>query len=414
MAILFVFGFWFCCIAALWWSKKSLLISTWREPYFADTVVLIESDDWGPGDHYHAERLTKLLSMLATHRDEVNRSAILTADVVLAVPDIAKIERNGKGQYFRRLLNTDFPHIYEAMLRGIQQDNLVPQLHGLEHLNGKAFAELYQAGDPRLQCTQQTNDWSDWESLDSPLQGHYVDGRKLPTKPIAESEAQAIVNQAADYFTEMFGYPSLSTVAPCYLWNDEIERHWQNQKIIAIQTAGYRCTGRDPAGHYLQDPPLIRLGNTSRYEQIYLIRNVMYEPVDGKNTTESAFAEAQRAYRQGMPITISTHRYNYTRTEQQCDQAISGLDKLLSSIKANLPRTRFLASPELAEFLLNKDSAIVNHFNGRQWPRVTEASNNRKLGAFLYRLYYRHRKLALISYCTGLIIPAWLICKTSM
>ncbi|WP_446811748.1 hypothetical protein ACH50O_09345 [Methylomonas sp. 2BW1-5-20] len=413
MAVLFFLGLWPMCLAALWLWKKSLFIATWREPYFADTPVLIESDDWGPGGDFHADRLAQLLRMLGKHTDSVHRSALLTADMVLAVPDIEKIESDTTGQYHRRLLDKDFPDIYQTLQQGIQQDTLVPQLHGMEHLNGKAFAELCQQQDPRLAAARSTNDWWDWEKLDSPLQGHYVDGRDLPTKPIDVSDANALVADAMRCFTRMFGYPSISTVAPCYLWNDEIEQSWQRQNIIAIQTAGYRCTGRDHTGQYLQNPPLIRLGNTNSYNQIYLVRNVMFEPVDGKNTPNSAFAEAEIAYRQALPVSISTHRYNYTRSETQCEQAVAGLDQLLTEISTKLPHVRFLASPELGEFLQKKTGDIVNHFNQRQWPALKMAGAYRKTGAFLYRLYYRHKKLVLIGYCTGLIVPAWLICKTS-
>jgi len=412
MVVLFFLGFWLACLTGLWLWKKPLFIATWREPYFADTPVLIESDDWGPGGDFHAARLTELLSMLAQHKDAVNRSAILTADMVLAVPDLAKIESTG--QYHRRMLDKDFPAIFAALQQGIQQDTLVPQLHGMEHLNGKAFAELCRQQDPRLATARATKDWWDWEKLDSPLQGHYVDGRNLPTRAIDAAEANSLVANATQCFTGMFGYPSLSTVAPCYLWNDEIEQCWQQQNIIAIQTAGYRCIGRNETGHYFQDPPLIRVGNTNRFAQLYLVRNVMYEPVDGKNTPTSAFAEAEMAYRQALPVSISTHRYNYTRSDDECQQAIRGLDHLLGQIRANLPNVRFLASPELGEFLQNKTDNIVNRFNQRQWPTIRLAATHRKTGAFLYRLYYRHRKLALIGYCTGLIVPAWLICKTSL
>ncbi len=413
MVVLFFLVFWFLALAALWLAKKTLFLATWREPYFSDTPVLIESDDWGPGGDFHAERLQQLLGMLAQHRDVVNRTAVLTADTVLAVPDVAEIEAAATAQYFRRMLDKDFPIIYHAMQQGIAQDTLVPQLHGLEHLNGKAFAALCHQQDERLTNARSTKGWWDWESLDSPLQGHYVDGRSLPTTAIAPSEANEIVSTAMDCFTKLFGYPSLSTVAPCYLWNDDIEYNWQQHKVIAIQTAGYRCTGRDESGHYFQDPPLIRVGTANRFKQIYLVRNVMFEPTDGKNTPQSAFAEAEIAYRQALPISISTHRYNYTRSAEQCQQSIAGLDQLLTQISSKLPKVRFLASPELGEFLQTNPSDIVNHFNQMRWPTLTRASTYRKVGAFLSRLYYRHPKLALIGYCTGLIIPAWLICKTS-
>ena len=413
MFVLLILGFWAICLGGLWSWKKSLFTATWREPYFADTLVLIESDDWGPGGDFHAERLYALLSMFARHKDTVSRSAVLTADVVLAVPDVARMSQDLSGEYYRCMLDTHFPVIHQALLEGIQHGTLVPQLHGLEHLNGSAFATLCRHDDPRLADTYANQGWWDWENLDSPLQGHYVDGSHLPTTPITELEAEDVVQTATQNFTKLFGHPSLTTVAPCYLWNDNIENQWRTHNIIGVQTAGYRCTGRDQNGNYIQDRPLIRFGNTNQFKQIYLVRNVMYEPVDGRTTASSAYSEAQIAYRQAQPISISTHRYNFTRTEDECRNAISGLDRILTDIRSKLPNVRFLASPELVEFLHHRPDGITNHFNHQQWPTINEAGFHRKLGAFLYRLYYRHRKLGIIAYCTGLIVPAWLICRTS-
>lgn len=412
MAILFILGFWSVCVAGLWLWKKELFISTWNEAYFADTPVLIESDDWGPGGEFHADRLNRLLDMLAQHRDTVGRNPILTADMVLAVPDLEKIAI--EGEYRRKMLDADFPVIYQALKDGIARDLLTPQLHGLEHLNGTGFARLCRENDPRLTAAKTTSDWWDWESLDSPLQGHYVDGSALPTTPVGSAEAQNIIELAAASFRRMFGAPSVSTVAPCYLWNDIIEEQWSKQNIIAIQTAGYRCTGRDQSGRYRQDPPIIRVGHKNRFGQAYLVRNVMYEPVDGKNTSASALAEAEIAYRQAAPIAISTHRYNFTRSETECDDAIAGLNHLLSAITRMYPQVRFLSSAELAESLFGRSPEIINRFNSKRWPSLNMAGSHRKLGAFLYRLYYRHRKLALIGYATGLFVPAWVICKTGL
>lgn len=411
--ILFFLCLWLSALAALWLWKKPLFIATWREPYFAETPVLIESDDWGPGGAYQAERLKSLLDALADTRDSIGRSAVLTADVVLSVPDIAKIQDDADGRYFRRRLDTDFPEIFQTMRSGITQGTFVPQLHGLEHLNGDAFARLLRQGDPRLNDARATTDWWDWESLDSPLQGHYVDGGQLPTTPIDSNKARDIVETASRFFTEMFGQPTLTTVAPCYLWGDTIEACWRELQIAAIQTAGYRCVGRDGNGKYIADPALIRCGERNRFGQCYLVRNVMYEPTDGKHTPDSAYAEALVAHRQALPLTISTHKYNFTRSDAQCRDSIGGLRQLLTRICTTLPEVRFLASPELAEWLNGNRNEVNNRFNGDAWQSLNQASGYRQVGAFLYRLYYRHPKLAWIGYLTGLILPAWIICETS-
>ena len=252
----------------LWWSgtalflwlwKRALFLKTWQEPYFRDTPVLLESDDWGPGGVFHAQRLRRLEALLSEHEDSVGRRPVLTADMVLSVPDIAAIKSDSRSAYHRRYLGEAFPEIHEALMEGIRQGVLVPQLHGLEHLNSTAFMDCYRSGDPRVAAAFEDDQWWDWESLDSPLQAHYVNGRQLPTLPEPRESVVELVKTALDRFRKMFGAPSLSTVAPCYLWGGEVEEVWQVQGIRYIQTAGYRCTSRNGEGRYIQDPPLRRL-----------------------------------------------------------------------------------------------------------------------------------------------------------
>lgn len=407
---LIILGFWSFCIAALYGWKKALFTHTWQEPYFADTPILIESDDWGPGSTFHSERLSELLQCLDQQTDSINRSAILTADMVLSVPDMQKIIAVPEQGYQRIFLDEGFPEILQTMRNAMKTGTFVPQLHGLEHLNGTAFARLCQVNDPRVQVAlANPSEWQ-WESLESRLQGHYVDGSHEPSQSISLDDAQQLVSLATQTFTRLFGYPSLSTVAPCYLWNDDIEKVWKLNDIHYIQTAGYRCDGRGINGHYHQDKQIIRLGDSSAFGQTYLVRNVMFEPVDGRNTPETAYQEALSVYRQALPLSISTHRYNYTRDKVAFYASLAGLDQLLTHIRRTLTNTRFVASPELADAIVAPNAPIINHFNSSQWPPLRQLSGVKKLAPFLYRLHARHPKLNMLSYLTGLIIPAAIIC----
>ncbi len=395
-------------ILILW--KKNLLLHTWQEPYFLDTPIVIESDDWGPGGRFHSKRLAFLLDTLSQHKDSTNRPAILTANIVLSVPDVEKISQT-ISDIPRRLLDQNFTDVYQAMLAGIESGTFVPQLHGLEHLNAAAFARLCRAADVRTAAARTDDNWWDWESLDSPLQGHYVDGSALPSRPIDARSAREIVGQAVTLFERIFKMPTITTVAPCYLWNDDIEECWHTHSIRAIQTAGYRCIGRDGGGKYIQDKSLIRTGDKNEFGQIYLVRNVMFEPVDGKNTPETAFNEALRAKKQALPITISTHRYNFTRSEQEFTDSLAGIDRLLTLLTESLPKIRFFSSAELAEFILNPHSPVMNHSRNESIKPPVRLENFAKISPFLYRLYYRHPKLAKLSVFSGLILPAWVICR---
>ena len=408
---LLVCSIWLLTLAVVCTWKYSLLRRTWQEVYFAESPVLIESDDWGPGDELHAQRLLQLCSCLLLHKDAVKRSAVLTANMVLSVPDIAKITADRNVGYHRQLLNEVSPAIYKVLVLAIKQGVLVPQLHGLEHLNGQVFAELCQHKDPRVAGALANAQHWNWETLDSPLQGHYIDGSRLPTQAISEEQAESIIALATVIFVDLFGYTSVSTVAPCYLWNSAIENIWHQNGIKAIQTAGYRCDGRDEQGTYHQDRRLLRTGDLSESSQLYLVRNVMYEPVDGNTNADTAYQEAMSAYAQALPISISTHRYNYTRGEDVFQTSLQGLAQLLSKLNASIARVRFLSSPELAEQIAMEQTVVINHFNDTEWLPLMRLSGIDKLGPFLWRLYYRHPKLVWLAYMSGLIIPASLLCR---
>jgi len=412
LSVALVLG-WFGVTVALWLWKGDLLRRTWREPYFLDTPVLIESDDWGPGGSFHADRLRRLAAMLEGHADALGRKPVFTADVVLAVPDTQAIRETGA--YHRRYLDEAFPEIYQALRTAMGSGVLVPQLHGLEHLNSEAFMACVRAGDSRVADAMADPQWWDWEALDSPLQAHYVNGYRLPTDPEPPERVALWVRQALDRFRSMFDAPSLSTVAPCYLWTADVEAAWREQGVRFIQCAGYRCIGRDASGRYIQDPPLIRVGDASEGGQIHLVRNVMYEPVDGRTTVETAIREAKAAASQALPVTISTHRYNYTRTEEECRRSIAGLDRLLTAIERQLPRVRYLSSPELGQALAAPAEALVNPFEeGSRWPPLARLSGFAKVAPWLQRLRHRHPKLMALALFTGMILPLLVLWALSL
>lgn len=405
--LLLVIFWWTLCLLALWLWKKPLFQQTWREPYFADIPILLESDDWGPGGAFHIERLNDLLNTLKQYRDPQGRCAVLTANMVLAVPDIEKMQADTK-HYHRLLLDQGFPELTRAFQSAAKDGAFVPQLHGMEHLNGDALAHLRNIADPRTDQAFSQTGWWDWESLDSPLQGHYVDGSSLPTRPIDRTQASTLIKMAAEYFERLFGKASYSTVAPCYLWSSEIENLWSEHGIKSIQTAGYRCTHRESNGHYYQDKPLIRPGENSGNGQIYLTRNVMFEPTDGRTNADTAWQESRTAIAQALPVTISTHRYNFTRSQPEHHDSLTELRSLLTKL-TTLSEARFLSSPELAQAIANPGAELNNPFAAQCSPPLRPLQGWPKIAAYLFRLRYRHPKLNTLTVLTGLALPILLI-----
>ena len=395
---------WIAGILAIVIFRSPLLYKTWKEPYLDVPVVVIESDDWGPGPSSHAKSLLSLVNVLENHHDSVNRPAVLTVNMILTIPDTTVIRETAFREYARISINQSSLEIMNVLKDSISRDLIVPQLHAIEHFNKDVLMNLARNGNKEI-CTALTRDgWSSWEALEPRLQRHYLDGNGLSSEEIL-AEHNEVVGKAAILFRDLFNHDTLSTIAPCSFWTDKTEKAWSSHGIRYIQTEGYRLIGSCNKERVYKDPKIIRFGSKNRYGQTYLVRNVMYEPVHGKNE-EVCWEETVRSFRQALPAVISTHRYNYIDNEMLSRRSLNGLDDLLKRIDGNYPSRRYLASPELGECL--SAGTINNPFseNGKStWPGISFNSFPVKIEGFIFRLWYRHRKIRLIAMFTGSILP---------
>lgn len=369
--------------------KYPLFKATWNEPYFDSVLVVIESDDWGPGDDDHIHGLHKLLSVLKRYKDTSGRTAVLTANIILTIPDSEKMVQDNYERYEYKTLPDHFGKILGFMRDMYDQGLFFPQLHGLAHYYPEKITE--QAGSD----SSGVRDWIcnapyEWENLPHQLQAHYIDGAALPSEPVAYETQKYFIETAVLLFKKAFGFNSRSTVAPCYLWDDTTEKIWTDSGFRYIQTAGYRCTGLDSNGNYVQDPKIIRAGDTNFSGLIYLVRTVMFEPRDFCDAEKTCIKGIKQAVNQGLPVVISTHRYNYAGAGSCLMPSIEALDRILTFIVKNYTDSLFLNSEELSVLLEKKNNNDFFLF---------------KLRMFLCRLWYRHKKLRYFSLVSLLILP---------
>lgn len=393
---------WVLTLAFLALRHGPLLRAAWREPYFLDVPVLIESDDWGPGPAWQASRLDELAALLSQQQDSVGRAAVVTADMVLSVPDAGRLRTEGEWQ--RRFLDSDFPQMYAAFRRAQAAGVLVPQLHAIEHCHAEGLVALAAAGDPRLAVLDDDPERVDWERLDSPLQAHHVDCTVLPSRPLPASIQQTQVADAVAHFSRLFGFAPRSAVAPCYLWDDTTEDCWAAAGVAYVQTAGYRCPGRAADGSYRQDR-LLRLGDAGRGGLRYLVRNCMYEPVDGRGA-DGCIIAARQALAEAAPIVISTHRYNYTRDLAAHRASLAGLERILDWVRQHVGPHCFLSSPELGDAISAQSAGELTGDPATANPPAPLTGLPR-LSAWHARLVHRHPKLRWLLNLSTLALPLW-------
>lgn len=396
MFFLYIACFWITSLSVLYFLKRDLFRQTWHEPYFSSPMLVIESDDWGPGGSEYEEGLRRVIEVLRKYKDRKGHPAVLTANVVLSAPDPETIKRNRYTQCTPRFLKDQYQSIYKLLRYGQDEGLILPQLHGLSHAYTPGLLRLARDGDTIVRYWLE-NFPGEWEKLPHPLQSHYVDGTRLPSNSLSFEEQLGMIQDAMLVFRNHFGMDSLSTVAPCYLWDENTEKAWQAAGVQFIQTAGYRCTMLNSKGDYQQDQPTIRMGDKNILEQIYLVRTVMYEPRDRSDAEEICWKGIRRAFRQGLPAVICTHRHNFAVCDSISNKALAGLDRLLSKTLNKYPDVNFLNSLELG-------ITVRDMQRGSTYSR--SCSQILRCKFFLCRLWVRHWKLRYFSVATLIIIPA--------
>lgn len=373
---------------------RNTLQKLWREPVLREPVLIIESDDWGPGPATDAEALQRLELVLARHRDRRGKCAVMTLGMALAVPDTKRIREAAGRTYARALLSEpQFGPILGAIRHGVAAGTFSPQLHGMEHYwpdaimkaarkNDEVHAWLLQEGVPRT------------EDLPSSLQSRWVDASVLPATELSAGDiASAATGEAAE-FARLFGAPPSVVVPPTFVWNEIAEIAWARAGVQVVVTPGTRYSGRDAHGGLVAAGKRVGNGEASGSGMAYVVRDDYFEPALGHKAERALSALTLKA-RSGRPALLETHRFNFTGSDLQRDQSIAEVDRLLGLAGERFPEIRFMSTCELATAMTRVDSTLV------------ESTLLPRLAAWLLRLAQIPR-VKKIAWMTGAIIPAWL------
>ncbi len=384
---------WFVSISFLmWWQYRQILSILWQEPVLCHPVLIIESDDWGPGPAAHIQQLNRLIELLSASRDCRGRHPQMTLGVVLAVPDSNCIRKANLRHYYRvRLADPRFAGIREAMQRGVASGVFTLQLHGMEHFWPPAILKA-AAIDSKVRKWLMDSDPPNTEDLPSPLQSRWTDCSSLPSSPIPEDEIETAAKEEVEAFRALFGYNPRIAVPPTFVWNEAVEKGWYAAGVRVILTPGQRFEGRGQDGKLKAIGPPLRNGQVSPLGTMYIVRNGYFEPSMG-HTARWALKALDKNHKTARPTLLETHRFNFTGKPDVAESAYRELETLFAEALALYPDIAFMSTEELAKGL------------SKSVPSLVETRTKRRIHVWLQRLREipRLRKLAWLS---GLIIPA--------
>lgn len=351
-------------------------------------IIVIESDDWGsirmaskgaynnfiskglPVDTcpYNCndalesnEDLERLFEVLGSFRDINGNPAILTANSVTSNPWFEKIRDSEFREYyyepFVKTL-TRYPahdRVYKLYLQGIKERLIKPQFHGREHLNVYRWMKALIRNDKNARYAFDWNMFSVHYMLNPINKYEYMDALDCDNVESMRSRKN-IIDEGLRLFYDLWGYKSRSFIAPCYIWDNEIENVLYRNGVTHIQ------------GVIVQKMPIYNMGykykmkynlhgSRNCFGQIYLNRNCFFEPSGNKNIDwiDDCMMRIQMAFKWKNPAIISSHRLNFIGfiNKVNRDNNLSLFTLLLNKIQKKWPDVEFLSSDELGEIYEN-------------------------------------------------------------
>jgi hypothetical protein len=159
-------------------------------------------------------------------------------------------------------------------------------------------------------------------------------------------------------FADHFGFAPVSVIAPDYTWDSRCEELWEDGGLYVVQAKREQRHPRYRGGFLPRLRKVIgRAWDRLTHPRLtYLERNCRFEPVQAASSADLVTGcrqQVRRAWRQGEPAIVETHRINFVHVDSQVAEiGFQALGELLNRLAPSDPQggdCLFLVDAELAQ-----------------------------------------------------------------
>ncbi|WP_199222851.1 hypothetical protein [Rhodohalobacter mucosus] len=303
--------------------------------------------------------LEMLYDVLGSVKDKNGRHAVFTSYAVPCNLDFEKIAESGYSEFYNESLTVTFdklselqPEAYNGAWKlwqqGMYEGFMVPQFHGREHLNLKVFRELLEKKDPKVLIPLKNRSYS----------GFSGSGYSTISNTAAfdfwefdeNKQFGEIIREGTREFEEVFGYSAVNFTPPAYNIHSSHEKVLKECGIRYIDTALLK---KEHLGLGKYRRVFNYTGKRSKADQIFLVRNVVFEPTEQRNIdwVSTTMSQIEAAFRWNRPAIISSHRVNFCGhiDPDNREKGLRALRELLHRITERWPDAEFVAANELGD-----------------------------------------------------------------
>jgi hypothetical protein len=358
-----------------------------------DKIVVVESDDWGSirlsskkaydrflkkgflvnecaynrNDSLESnDDLELLFEVLSSVKDSEGKFAKVTANTIVANPDFPRIKEDGFEKYhyepfietLKRYPNHD--RVVDLYKQGLTSDIFVPQFHGREHVNVERWIEALKHRKSDVLLAFDENMFSVHSIRNPPYWNEYMDAFDGDSE-VDLVRHRSILLDGLSLFKNLFGYSSISFIAPCYIWSRELEQDLNRKGVYYLQGV---FTQKDPlfeAGFRYRKRVHYQ-GQQNQLGQRYLVRNAFFEPSSNESFDwiSDCLKRVEIAFKWGKPAIISSHRVNYIGhiNPSNRERNLKMLSELLNRIVKKWPDVVFMTTAELGLMMDNPETRI--------------------------------------------------------
>ncbi|HLO60099.1 MAG TPA: hypothetical protein VK179_15225 [Bacteroidales bacterium] len=372
-------------------NKQSIIknlsnISGWRTKR---KLVIIESDDWGSirmpssvvfdklvsggidllsGDGFRfnkydslesSEDLNCLFDTLNNVRDISGRPAVFTPVSVVANPDFRKIKQADFREYFYEPFTETlkkYPgceNTFALWNQGISNRLFMPQFHGREHLNVKAWLRALQNKNNKILLAFENEMWGISTAQDPQIRLE-IQAAFDHIDPTDVTYHKQVITTGLDLFEKTFGYRAKFFVPPNGPFSNDLIPTCYSAGIRYLSTPKIHSQPKDSGDSRKR---LHWIGQKDRSGIIFITRNCFFEPsIPGIDCVDACLYDISVAFKWHKPAVISSHRVNYTGSldKRNRDNGLNKLQILLKEIVKRWPEVEFLTSDELGDLLSDK------------------------------------------------------------
>lgn len=351
-------------------------------------LIIFESDDWGSirmpsnevfnslikegidltsDDGYLYNRydslatgndFSLLFDVLNSVKDSTGRPAVLTPLSIVANPDFKKIQQSDFNEYYYEPFTETLKKYqncedsYAFWKKGIENRLFVPQFHGREHLNVKAWMRALKKGHELTMQAFKKGMWGITTAQDPDIKLEFQAAFDFIDMNDLEYHKEVLVS-GLQIFEDLFGYRASYFVPPNGPFSSKIEPICVREGIKLLSVSKMQL---EPLGNGNIRKRIHWPGQKNKNGLIYIFRNCFFEPVQkGTDWVDNCIHEISTAFNWYKPAVISSHRLNYIGAldTKNRENGLKSLSRLLKKIVKQWPEVEFISSAELKEIMEN-------------------------------------------------------------